>query len=382
MDTNTELQKLQAEFEIQKQIAFKSGQLQSDITVWSLLQSIAEGVVIVDAQGRILLINTRLDALLGYKLEELIGQPLDILIPERFRTSHTGKVAEFFADPRIRPMGTGVELFALRKDGSEIPVEISLSFLNTSVGQLGLAFLSDVSARRKVENALREQNAELDTFASAVAHNLRSTINGIVGVSELLQDDGVDGVTPEERQEYLTILLDSGRKMGDVVRELLLFARLKQEEAPLGPIKPLAIIDSIQLRLRGLISQSNATVVVAENLHIAFAYDGWVEEVLYNLVTNAIRYGGTPPIVRIFSELLPSDEVAYRVSDNGPGLTEELIQILLGGHSAERNQYVRGHGLGLPIAKSIAAKLGGRVEGTSAIGDGSVFSLILPSCSD
>src|SRR5574343_1472712 len=108
------------EADLQKRIAYQSGMLQSDITVWTLLQSIAESVVIVNEAGRILLVNKRLEGILGYSSMELNGQELSILIPEKFRGKHGGKISDLFREPRIRPMGLGIDLSARKKDGSEL----------------------------------------------------------------------------------------------------------------------------------------------------------------------------------------------------------------------------------------------------------------------
>ena len=147
---------LERKLRIQQQIAFASGLFQGDITIRTLLESLAEGVVIIDSSGTILLVNTRAEQMFGYPKKDLIGKSHAVLIPERFRKVHEEHQAHFFAEPRIRPMGLLLDLAGRRRDGSEFPLEISLSHLETINGVLVLAFVSDITLRQQYESHLRE----------------------------------------------------------------------------------------------------------------------------------------------------------------------------------------------------------------------------------
>ena len=141
---------------IRQQIAFASGLFHGDITIRTLLESLAEGVVIIDNSGTILLVNTYAEKMFGYPEKDLIGRSHAILIPERFRKVHEEHVARFFAEPKIRPMGLLLDLAGCRQDGSEFPLEISLSFMETINGVLVLAFISDITLRKQFETRLRK----------------------------------------------------------------------------------------------------------------------------------------------------------------------------------------------------------------------------------
>ena len=141
---------------IQRQIAFASGLFQGDVTVRTLLESLAEGVVIIDNSGTILLVNSSAEKMFGYPKEDFIGKPHDILIPERFHKVHKEHEADYFEAPRIRPMGQLLELAGRRRDGSEFPVEISLGFIETVNGVLVMALVSDMTLRKQFEQRLRE----------------------------------------------------------------------------------------------------------------------------------------------------------------------------------------------------------------------------------
>ena len=147
---------MEQELRIQRQIAFASGLFQGDVTIRTLLESLAEGVVIIDNSGTILLVNSRAEQMFGYPKEELVGKPHAVLIPERFRKVHEEHEADYFAEPRIRPMGQLLDLAGRRRDGSEFPVEISLGFIETINGVLVLALVSDITLRKQFEKRLRE----------------------------------------------------------------------------------------------------------------------------------------------------------------------------------------------------------------------------------
>ena len=155
-DLDQEKARQEQELRIQRQIAFASGLFQGDVTIRTLLESLAEGVVIIDNSGTILLVNTRAEQMFGYPKKELIGKPHAVLIPERFRKVHEEHEAHFFAEPRIRPMGQLLDLAGRRRDGSEFPVEISLGFIETINGVLVLALVSDITLRKQFETRLRE----------------------------------------------------------------------------------------------------------------------------------------------------------------------------------------------------------------------------------
>jgi len=155
-DIDQEKARLEQELRIQRQIAFASGLFQGDVTVRTLLESLAEGVVIIDNTGTILLVNTRAEQMFGYPKKDLIGKPHAVLIPELFRKAHVEHEAQYFEAPRIRPMGQLIDLAGRRRDGSEFPVEISLSFMETVNGVLFLAFVSDITLRKQYETRLRE----------------------------------------------------------------------------------------------------------------------------------------------------------------------------------------------------------------------------------
>ncbi len=370
-----QVEQLEQELRTQKQIAFAAGIFQGDVTIRTLLESLAEGVIVCDQEGRVILLNRRAQELFGYKADEVVGRSLNVFIPERYLTTHATHIQKFFNDPHIRPMGKGVDLTGKRKDGVDFPIEVSLSYLNTEVGILGIAFITDITERKRSEWALKLRNEELNAFAHTVAHDLKASMTTLIGYSEVLAEMHRT-LSETERDGYLTELAKNGRRMSNIIDELLVFASIRKEEVVHRPLEMSQIVDNTIQRLNYMIKEHKAKVIVPDSFHIAMGYAPWVEEVWYNYVTNAVKYGGEPPVVEIGSELR-GDEVKFWVRDNGQGLTSDQRLKLFEPFSQLEPPRFQGYGLGLSIVKKIVEKLNGRVEVESEAGQGSVFSFYL-----
>jgi PAS domain S-box-containing protein len=357
----------------------------SETTARALLESASDGIVVVEADGRIVLVNAKVEEIFGYNREELLGQPVEILLPPWLFDVHTRHRADYLAHPHSRPMGLGLDLTGRRKDGTEFPVEVSLSFVETEEGLLIMGFIVDITQRKQAEEALRQytlelqaRNEELDAFAHTVAHDLKNPLGRIVGFAELLEEDYAK-LPDEELRHYLHMIAQNGRKMSNIIDELLLLSSVRQtEKAELKPLDMAHIVSEAQGRLADLIEKHQAEIILPEAWPVALGHASWVEEVWVNYLSNAIQYGGQPPRVELGATGQADGSVCFWVRDNGAGLKPEERTHLFTPFTQLAPVRAEGHGLGLSIVRRIVERLGGQVGVESQIGRGSIFTFTLP----
>ena len=229
--------------------------------------------------------------------------------------------------------------------------------------------------RRQAEEAQRKLVQELDAFAHTIGHNLRDTLALVIGYTDLLKQHAR---LPEELQEYLNAVARNGRKMHDVIEELELLAGIRKAKVELKPLNMARIIAEVQQRLAYLIDEYQAEITVSEYWPVALGHTPWVEEVWANYLSNAMKYGGRPPRIRLGATERSDGMIRFWVRDNGPGLTEEE-QAQLFTEFALTQTRAGGYGLGLSIVRRIVTKFGGEMGCESEVGQGSVFYFTLPS---
>ncbi len=244
----------------------------------------------------------------------------------------------------------------------------------------------EIVERRNAETRLRQytreleaSNAELDAFAHTVAHDLKSPLGTLVGFSEFLKDNH-GKLSSEQLAEELGFMAQSGWHMASIVDELLLLASVRrQQDVSLAPVETPQLIKNAGKRLKSMMDKYQAVLEVPDIWPMAWGYGPWVEEVWVNYISNAIKYGGTPPIVHLGAELLADrGYVRFWVQDNGEGLTEAEQETLFTEFTRLDEIQTEGHGLGLSIVRRIVKRLGGEVGLTSTVGQGSRFYFTLP----
>jgi signal transduction histidine kinase len=237
--------------------------------------------------------------------------------------------------------------------------------------------LEELVQQRTIE--LEARNQELDAFAHTVAHDLRNPLSLVMGFAELLEQD-CDMASPEELLYYARSVVRNGRKMSNIVDELLLLAGVRRIDVTSSPLNMASIVPEAQRRLSRLIQEHQAEITVPETWPVAMGYGPWIEEVWANYLSNAIKYGGSPPRIEMGADVQANRMVRFWVRDYGPGISADQQQGLFIPFAQLAQGRGKGHGLGLSIVRRIVTKLGGEVgiESNGVPGQGSLFFFTLP----
>lgn len=360
----------------------------------NVVEASPSALVMIDQTGRIGLVNGQAEAIFGYKREELLGQTVEILLPERMRLAHPGHRSGFFAAPSARAMGNGRDLYARRKDGSEFPVEIGLSPMATPDGTMVLSAIVDISQRKQAEAELTRMAAENRTqreladaanraksdFLATMSHEIRTPINGIIGYAEMLQDSAL---APDQRSK-LDVIRSCGRALMTIVNDILDISRVEAgkldlENLDFDPVK--VAEDMLAITQKDAADKGLALhMSVGDGVPRALRGDpGRLGQIILNLVGNAVKFTERGGInVDLQLEAATAARVTLRISvrDTGigipPDIKDRLFEKFFQGDAGRWRRY-GGSGLGLAIAKRLVTLMGGSIGVESTPSEGSCF---------
>jgi PAS domain S-box-containing protein len=351
----------------------------------SLLEAAPDAIVVVDGAGRIVLVNSQAEVLFGYPRVELLGQLVELLVPEGIRVTHLARRAAYAGQPDPPSKAASLAMRGRRRDGSEFPAEISLSPLETDEGPLVISIVRDITERTRITEQLQQQaadlarsNADLQQFAYVASHDLQEPLRMVASYTQLLARR-YQGKLDADADEFIAFAVDGATRMQHLIEDLLAYSRVGTRGKQFASTDVNVVVSRVLRDLQGTIDGSRA-VVTRDDLPTVDADAVQLGEVFQNLIANALKFrGAEDPRVRVSAER-DGNTWRFAVRDNGIGIeprhAERIFVIFQRLHA--RADYP-GTGIGLAICKRIVERHGGKIWVDSRPGAGSTFSFTLPA---
>ena len=348
----------------------------SEARARAILENASEGIVVVNAAGRIVSVNAKTEQMFRHDRAALVGQPLEILMPERLRPRHVGHRSDFMANPRTRPMGRGLDLIGRRADGEEFPVEISLSYIDTEDGIHALAFVSDITQRLAVERATRqaERLVAVGQLAAGIAHEVNNPVGIITSRIELMLIESEEHGLPSAVVEDLRVLYRHAMRVTDIAAKVLTFAR--ETPADRQPVDINTVVTDALALVEKQLDQRGVHVErrLGSEIPPVLGHANALQQVVLNLLTNAGQALGDHGTIRVVTAA-DEDHVTIEVADDGPGIPPATLSHVFDPFFTTKPS---GTGLGLSVSYGIVRDHGGAMDARSEVGHGTVFTVSLP----
>ena len=342
----------------------------------------ADAIICIDSEQRITLFNDGAERIFGWTAEEAIGQPLDVLLPERVRETHRDHIERFRTSPeRARRMGQRQEISGLRKNGEEFPAEAAIAKVTMGDSVVYSVVLRDITEQVELHKRLQRAVFARDETVGVVAHDLRNPVSAVKMLSQALLN-GVEGMD-DGQEEQLRLIREAALQMDRLIQDLLDITRVEAGRLTIDaqPVTTIALLEGSLRTLRPLVENAGMTLVTdfASALPTVNADPERIGQVVSNLVGNAIKFGAKGGEITV-SASANGKEVAVSVRDTGRGISPEHLPHIFdrfwqASHASIRT---RGAGLGLPIAQGIVRAHGGQMRVESAAGKGTTVHFTLP----
>jgi len=358
---------------------FENERIMNEAKIGSYFEAAPQAILAVTGDGYIRRVNARTEEMFGYQRSELLGQKLELLLPERSRGIHSDHLEGYAAHPRVRPMGAGTDLAGRRRDGSEFPVYIGLSYVEGADGPVMFAAVTDITDHKhsadeltRVNSELLRSNGELEQFAYAASHDLQEPLRMITGYLQLLERR-YQGRLDDDAREFIHYAVDGAARMKRLIQDLLSFSRAGTQATEFRPVEIETVLHNALANLKTAIEESDAAVT-SDPLPAIVADQGLLTQVFQNLIGNGIKFQKDgQPRIHVSSERRDGHWV-FSITDNGIGIepqhAERIFRIFERLHGQD---VYPGTGMGLAISQKIVERHGGRIWLESEPGQGSTF---------
>jgi PAS domain S-box-containing protein len=348
-----------------------------------VVEAAPNGILMVGADGAIIMANAQIERLFGYRKDELIGKPVEMLVPQRFCGQHPQYRATFFAAPNTRAMGAGRDLYGVRKDGTEFPVEIGLNPIQSEAGLLVLAAIIDITERKEVETQVWQKNRDLETLLYVTSHDLREPLRAVRSFARLV-DDRYSPCLDDKGKDFLGRIARGADRLDHLLDDILSLSRVQRLAGQVEEVEGSAIIGEVLDRLAVRVKETEARIRIADKLPRLKVDRTWATQAVYNLIANALKFtrDGESPDVEIagYEEANGGNvEQGLVVLDRGPGVAPQHAELIFQLFQRAVGREVEGTGAGLAIVRQIAQRHGGRAWVRARPGGGSEFIITFQS---
>jgi len=353
-----------------------------------LFEFAPDAIVVVNREGHIVQVNKRTEMLFGYTREELFNSDPDVLLPERFREKHREHRRTYMSEPRVRPMGTGLDLWGRRKDGSEFPVDIALGMLqpdNAEQDMVVLAVVRDVTERKEAERKLLEAkiqlertNKELEQFVYTVSHDLRAPLRHIEGFITMMEEDCAE-ILNENCRDHIHRVKKGSARMQELVTALLNLSRFSQGAMSRSKVYLTGVVKTVAAELIKSQPDRRVEFVIADDV-TAEGDPALLQIVIQNLIDNAFKFTDKQAVARIeFGVKQIDDKPVYFVKDEGVGFDTENagIRLFTPFQRFHTESEFPGLGIGLATVQRIVQRHGGLICAESEVNKGTTFYFTL-----